>query len=58
MKAAREMLKIALTNKVDLAVLMNMSAACGTLFISDGCRMGLSKRTENIKSGPVFVLLY
>ncbi len=51
MKAAREMLKIALTNKVDLAVLMNMSAACGTLFISDGCRM-VEQAHRKYQKGP------
>jgi uncharacterized protein YbbK (DUF523 family) len=37
--AAQEMLKIARANQVDLAVLMDMSAACGSQVISDGCRM-------------------
>ncbi|MBI2522397.1 MAG: DUF523 domain-containing protein [Bdellovibrio sp.] len=50
-KAAQEMLKIALTNQVDLAVLMNMSAACGTLFISDGCRM-VPQEQRKYQKGP------
>jgi len=51
LKAAQEMLQIALVNKVDLAVLMNMSAACGTLFISDGCRM-VPQEQRKYQKGP------
>jgi uncharacterized protein YbbK (DUF523 family) len=37
--AATEMLKLAKREKIDLAVLMDMSAACGTQVISDGNRL-------------------
>ncbi len=37
--AAKEMLKIAQDKKIDIAVLMDMSAACGSQVISDGCRL-------------------
>jgi uncharacterized protein YbbK (DUF523 family) len=37
--AAREMLNLAKNNRIDLAILMDMSAACGSQVISDGCRV-------------------
>jgi uncharacterized protein YbbK (DUF523 family) len=48
-EAARRMLKIAQEKKVHIAILMDMSAACGSQVISDGCRL-----TENRKyqKGP------
>jgi uncharacterized protein YbbK (DUF523 family) len=36
--AAQTMLKLSLDNSIDLAILMDMSAACGSQVISDGCR--------------------
>ncbi len=36
---ARGMLAFALSNRVELAILTDMSAACGTQVISDGCRL-------------------
>jgi uncharacterized protein YbbK (DUF523 family) len=38
-RAAHEMLKVAQAAKVDLVILQNMSAACGTQVISEGCRL-------------------
>jgi uncharacterized protein YbbK (DUF523 family) len=37
--AAQRMLDVALSERVDLAILMDMSAACGSQVISDGCRL-------------------
>jgi uncharacterized protein YbbK (DUF523 family) len=37
--AAKEMLKLAIESKVDVAVLMDMSAACGSQVLSDGYRL-------------------
>jgi len=38
-RAAHHMLEIARQEKIDLAILMDMSAACGSQVISDGCRL-------------------
>lgn len=48
-KAAYEMLNLAKNNNIHIAILMDMSAACGSQVISDGCRL-----TENRKyqQGP------
>lgn len=37
--SAHEMLRIAKENEVDLALLVDMSASCGSQVISDGCRL-------------------
>ncbi len=36
---AERMLKTAQENQIDIAILMDMSAACGSQVISDGCRL-------------------
>jgi len=38
-RAAQRMVKIARDNAVHIAILMDMSAACGSQVISDGCRL-------------------
>lgn len=43
---ARAMVAHALQHKVDLAVLTDMSAACGTQVISDGCRFDAPRRYQ------------
>jgi uncharacterized protein YbbK (DUF523 family) len=47
--AAHEMLKRAKAERVDLAILQNMSAACGTQVISDGCRRVAERK---FRKGP------
>ena len=44
--AAHEMLSIALKHRIDLAVLMDMSAACGSQVISDGCRLVAARKYQ------------
>lgn len=44
--AAGEMLKIAKKEEIDLAVLMDMSAACGSQVISDGCRLTADRKYQ------------
>ena len=44
--AAHEMLRIALEHRIDLAVLMDMSAACGSQVISDGCRLVAARKYQ------------
>ena len=43
---ARAMRDFALANEVDLAILTDMSAACGTQVISDGCRFDAERRYQ------------
>ncbi len=47
--AAHEMLKLAQAENIDLAILQNMSAACGTSVISDGCRL---VKVRKFQKGP------
>jgi len=44
--AAQKMLKIALENQVDIAVLTDISAACGSQVISDGCRFNENRKYQ------------
>jgi len=44
--AAREMLRHAAKNQVHLAILTDMSAACGTQVISDGCRLAADRKYQ------------
>ncbi len=44
--AANEMLRIAKEEKVDLAILMDMSAACGSQVISDGYRLAAERKYQ------------
>lgn len=44
--AAEEMLRVAKAERVDLAILMDMSAACGSQVISDGCRLVESRKYQ------------
>ncbi len=44
--AAYEMLRIAQAASIDLAVVQNMSAACGTQVISEGCRFDTPRRFQ------------
>lgn len=46
---AQAMLKLASENNIDLAILMDMSAACGSQVISDGCRL---KPDRKYQKGP------
>ena len=46
LNAAQEMLKVAKENRIDIAVLMDMSAACGSQVISDGCRLDQERRYQ------------
>lgn len=46
LKAAHEMLRIAVEHRIDLAVLMDMSAACGSQVISDGCRRVAARKYQ------------
>jgi uncharacterized protein YbbK (DUF523 family) len=55
-QAAWEMLKIAQCQSVDLAILQDMSAACGTQVISDGCRL-IEKRKYQKGPGVCSALL-
>jgi uncharacterized protein YbbK (DUF523 family) len=48
-EAAERMLHLAREHAVDLAILMDMSAACGTQVISDGCRLVAERR---YRKGP------
>jgi uncharacterized protein YbbK (DUF523 family) len=43
---AREMLRVAQQAQVDLAILTDMSAACGSQVISDGCRLIPDRRWQ------------
>ena len=47
--AAERMLKIAGKNQIHLAILQDMSAACGTQVISDGCRLVADRK---YRKGP------
>lgn len=44
--AAKEMAKLAKDNGVHLAILMDMSAACGSQVISDGCRLVADRKYQ------------
>lgn len=39
MAGAQQMLRLAQEHRIELAILMDMSAACGSQVISDGCRL-------------------
>ena len=43
---AYEMLKLAQKNQIELAVLMDMSAACGSQVISNGCRLDPERKYQ------------
>jgi uncharacterized protein YbbK (DUF523 family) len=43
-RGAEGMLSVARENKVELAILLDMSAACGSQVISDGCRLVAERR--------------
>ena len=47
--AARRMLELARHHQVDLAILMDLSAACGSSYISDGCRLA---QFRGYRQGP------
>jgi len=47
--AAHEMLKLAQANRIDIAILMDMSAACGSQVISNGCRLNSERK---YRKGP------
>lgn len=44
LRGARAMLAVALRERIDLAILTDMSAACGSQVISDGCRLTEHRR--------------
>lgn len=44
--AANEMLRLAKKANVDMAILMDMSAACGSQVISDGCRLVSNRKYQ------------
>ncbi len=46
LEGAREMLRRAEEARIDLAILQNMSAACGTQVVSDGCRLVEERRFQ------------
>jgi uncharacterized protein YbbK (DUF523 family) len=46
-EGARAMLSHALDNRVELALLTDMSAACGSQVISDGCRLVEHRKFHN-----------
>jgi uncharacterized protein YbbK (DUF523 family) len=45
-EGAREMLRVAQQASVELAILTDMSAACGSQVISDGCRLVADRRWQ------------
>ncbi len=45
-RAAEAMLRMATENRVDIAVLMDISAACGSQVIYDGCRLVKDKKYQ------------
>jgi uncharacterized protein YbbK (DUF523 family) len=55
-RGAQEMLHLAKKNAVDLAVMMDMSAACGSGVVSDGCRL-VSQRKFRKGAGVAAALL-
>lgn len=46
LEGARQMLAFAQRERVDLALLTDMSAACGTAVLSDGCRFDAPRRYQ------------
>jgi uncharacterized protein YbbK (DUF523 family) len=44
--SAQAMLKLARENDIELAILMDMSAACGSQVISNGCRLVESRKYQ------------
>jgi uncharacterized protein YbbK (DUF523 family) len=54
---ARQMVERALAERVDLAVLTDMSAACGSQVISDGCRFDEPRRYQRGRGVAAAMLL-